>query len=55
MKVSTEMEFIPKINFEILDKYISAKTDTYGCGWCKKKGNPATLESYFVKTKSLTF
>jgi hypothetical protein len=32
---------------------ISAKTDTYGCGWCKKKGKQITLERYFAEMKSL--
>ena len=29
---------------------VSTKENTYGCGWCKKKGNQADLENYF-KTK----
>jgi hypothetical protein len=25
----------------------STKENTYGCGWCKKKGNQIDLEDYF--------
>ena len=26
---------------------VSSKTNTYGCGWCKKKGGQASLVAYF--------
>ena len=26
---------------------VSTKNNTYGCGWCKKKGNQRDLENYF--------
>ena len=31
---------------------VSTKNDTYGCGWCKKKGNQRDLENY-LKTREL--
>lgn len=30
---------------------ISTKNNTFGCGWCHKKGNQADLEKYLLKEK----
>ena len=31
---------------------VSTKNDTYGCGWCRKKGNQQDLEDYLATQKN---
>ena len=32
--------------------YISTKTDTFGCGWCKRKGDAEELRKFTVERSS---